>query len=488
MLNSKQNCNRMKRMVFFFFFIPLYLQAQQVQYASKVLKFSSDLGGKLNSVKRITGKPDAFPQGGSSANAWVSKDALGSAFVEVEFEKAQSVKQIAVFENLNGGCVTRIQIGTASGKLNTVKQKSGGFVRWVNSWQTSGNADRAYYFNKKRRKIEVAQNVEHNADIDYVFLENIQHDVKVVRVEFNFGLKPGQKQIDAIAISDSDSPILPVIDLLNGAEHFQDPERLVYTPDRDHDLNSIFISDNTMYYTVSVYGKISEIHALDLTNPTNSVDVSRKIRNDKQLNYILGFSPLTKMMLMGSERKFRRDDQAIGFDFFHYNEGIFSYQKPLKVTAYNNYGDYADAFLTNDGKRILFGVESDMTNGGFDIYFAEPKDDETFGLLQNIGKGVNTAADETNPFLLSDNKTLIFASNGYSGYGDFDLYVTTRLDDTWKNWSEPKNLGPKVNGSSFDVNPYYDEKAEMLYYVSLREGVSCIYKIKVPRAQLTTTK
>ncbi len=467
---------------------PLFLQAQQVQYAAKVLKYSTDLGGKLNSVKRIVGKPDAFPQGGPSANAWVAKDALGSAFVEVEFEKPQTVKQIAVFENLNAGCVTRIQIGDASGKLHTVSKKTGGYARWITSLQTQGNADRAYYFNKKRRKIEKAQNVESNADIEYFYLETPENNVKVMRVEFNFGLKPGQKQIDAIAISDSDTPIQPQINIMAEAESLTSPERLIYSPDGDYNLSAISVFDNILYYTISMYEKAGEIHAINLDKPTEIIDVTKKIRNDKKLNYILGYVPETKIMLMGSENKFRWDDTALGFDFFKYNDGVYTYQKPLKITAYSNYGDYADAFLTKDGQRIIFGVESDLTMGGFDLYFTQPKDEVVYGILQNMGKSLNTAADETNPFLLSDNKTLIFASNGYSGYGDFDLYVTTRLDDSWKNWSAPKNLGPKVNGQSFDTSPYYDEKTETLYYVSFREGVSVIYKIKIPLVQLTRTE
>ncbi len=478
----------MKRILFCCLIFPLLAQAQQIQYAAKVLKYSSDLGGKLNSVKRIVGKPDAFPQGGPSANAWVSKDALGSAYVEVEFEKAQTVKQIAIFENLNAGCITRIQVGDASGKLHTVSKKMGGFARWVTSLQTQGNADRAYYFNKKRRKIEQAPNVESNADIEYFHLETPETNVKILRVDFNFGLKPGQKQIDAIAISDSDDAIQPQINAMPGAENLAAPEKLIYSPDKDYDLSAISIMDNNLYYTISMYEKAGEIHAFNLDKPTEIIDVTKKIRNDKKLNYILGYVPETKTMLMGSENKFRWDGDALGFDFFKFNEGIYTHQKSLKITAYSNYGDYADAFLTKDGKRIIFGVESDLTAGGFDLYFTQPKDEETYGILQNMGKGLNTAADETNPFLLSDNKTLIFTSNGYSGYGDFDLYVSTRLDDTWKNWSEPKNLGPKVNGQSFDTNPYYDEKTEFLYYVSFRDGSSVINKITIPLSQLTGTK
>lgn len=478
----------MKKIFLFLILFPSFLQAQQVQYAAKVLKYSSDLGGKLNSVKRIIGKPDAFPQGGPSANAWVSKDALGSAFVEVEFEMAQTVKQIAVFENLNAGCVTRIQVGDASGKLHTVSKKMGGFVRWMTSLQTQGNPDRAYYFNKKRRKIEVAQNVENNADIEYFHLENPEANVKIVRVEFNFGLKPGQKQVDAIAISDSEEAILPQINLIAGADNLPSSEKLIYAPDRDYDLSAISILDNNLYYTISKYEQAGEIHAINLNKPTEIVDVTKKIRNDKKLNYILGVVPETNTMLMGSENKFRWDETALGFDFFHYKDGIFSYQKPLKIAAYSNYGDYADAFLTRDGQRIIFGIESDLTQGGFDLYFTQPKDEVVYGILQNMGKGLNSAGDETNPFLLSDNKTLLFASNGYSGYGDFDLYVSTRLDDTWKNWSAPKNLGQKVNGPSFDTSPYYDEKTETLYYVSFREGVSVINQIKIPMSQLNGTK
>jgi hypothetical protein len=480
--------SHMKNLLIFCLLLPLQLQAQQIQYASKVVKYSSDLGGKLNSVKRILGKPDVFPQGGPSPNAWVSKDALGSAFVEVEFEKAQTVKQIAIFENHNAGNVTKVLVADATGKFRKVIKKQSGFARWINKWQSGANPDRAFYFNRKRRKIEKAVDVSHNADIDYVMLETPEENVKMVRVEFNFSLKPGQKQIDAIAISDSEEPIQPQINLLDGAENFGNAENLIYSPNKEYDLSSILVYDNELYYTISMYEKAGEIHAIDLVNPKEIVDVTKKIRNDKKLNYILGFSPETKTMLMGSENKWRRGGEDLGFDFFNLENGVFTYKKPLRVLGYNNYGDYADVFLAKDNKHILFGIESDLTQGGYDLYFSQPKDEDTFGLLQNMGKTLNTAGDETNPFLLSDNKTLIFTSNGYSGYGDFDLYVSTRLDDTWKNWSEPKNLGPKVNGESFDTNPFYDEKTETLYYVSFRDGVSGINKIKIPISSLVNLK
>ena len=54
--------------------------------------------------------------------------------------------------------------------------------------------------------------------------------------------------------------------------------------------------------------------------------------------------------------------------------------------------------------------------------------------------------EESSPYLACDNKTLYFASKGHNGFGGYDIFMTTRLDDTWTNWSVPVNLGPAVNG------------------------------------------
>lgn len=465
---------------------PAVLMAQQIQWANKVLKYTSDLGGKQNSIKRILGKPDAFPQGGPSANAWVSKDALGVAFVDVEFEQAQTVKQIAVFENLNAGCVQRIMVGSGDGKYRTVTRKKINYKEMSYGSRQKSNTDRRYYFNKKRRKIETAPDVNFNADIEYFILENAENDVKALRIEFNFALQPGQKQVDAIGISDREEPIQNQPNLIKGSENLPNAERFIYAEHADFELSSPFIINNDFFYTLSK-NNLSDVHAVDLNNTKTIVDVSKKIRNDKKLNYVLGYSPENKTILMGSENKYRIGNASLGFDFFNLTADAYTYQKPLKIVAYNNYGDYADAFMAQDGKHILFGIESDLTMGGYDLYFTEPKDVDNYSYLQNMGKGLNTAGDETTPFILSDNKTIIFASNGYSGYGDFDLYVSTRLDESWKNWSEPKNLGQKVNGQSFETNPFYDERTQILYFVSLRDGLSTIQKIKIPLLQLTDT-
>jgi outer membrane protein OmpA-like peptidoglycan-associated protein len=49
------------------------------------------------------------------------------------------------------------------------------------------------------------------------------------------------------------------------------------------------------------------------------------------------------------------------------------------------------------------------------------------------------------PYLASDNRTLNFSSDRPGGIGDVDVYRSTRLDDSWRNWSTPENLGSPIN-------------------------------------------
>ncbi|HNP33607.1 MAG TPA: hypothetical protein PKN96_09970, partial [Flavobacterium sp.] len=179
--------------LFSFFFFLFSVEAQQVQWANKLIKYSSDLGGKQYGIKRILGKPDAFPQAGSSPNAWTPKNALNGEFVEVSFEKPQTVKQVAVFENLNSGCVVRISVGDGSGKYQTVWSRNINYK--TPTFRGSIPADRKYYYKRKRRKIQEAPEVL-NPGIENAILENAVSGVTAVRVDFNFSLLPGQKQID----------------------------------------------------------------------------------------------------------------------------------------------------------------------------------------------------------------------------------------------------------------------------------------------------
>ncbi|HAH56471.1 MAG TPA: hypothetical protein DCM02_14610 [Flavobacterium sp.] len=470
----------MKKSIFYIlfslFFVLFSANAQQIQWASKLIKFSTDLGGKQNGIKRILGKPDAFPQGGSSANAWMPKNSLdGREIIEVGFEKPQTVKQVAVYENLNSGCVTKISVDNGSGNYETVWSRKRDWK--TPTFKSTASADRAYYFGRKRRKVQEVPSV-FNPGIEYAVLENAVANVVAVKVEFSFALVPGQKQIDAIGISDSEEPIEIKINTIPEFDNLSKPESLEF---ENSEVSNVIVSQDgqKIFYSAFVENKDVVISSQKQADGKWSEPFAESsLSSNDEYNYLEYYSD--SFILKGGVG-YSKNTTETGFEFIENKNGSYQSLKPLKIAAYNNYEKTADITITKDAKILIMGIETDFTQGGTDLYFANQKEDGTYGLLQNMGKVINSASDEGMPQLLSDTKTLLFSSIGYSSYGNYDIYVSYRLDDTWKKWSEPINLGNKVNSDGFEGSPFYDETSETLYFTRILEGKSSIGRVKIPK-------
>ena len=72
------------------------------------------------------------------------------------------------------------------------------------SYRATLTSDRTIILVEKEEKIQKAPEVNFNPGVENIILETPISNVVAVRVEFSFALVPGQKQIDAIGISDSD--------------------------------------------------------------------------------------------------------------------------------------------------------------------------------------------------------------------------------------------------------------------------------------------
>ena len=102
----------------------------------------------------------------------------------------------------------------------------------------------------------------------------------------------------------------------------------------------------------------------------------------------------------------------------------------------------------------------------------------------NLGKVVNTAAEESSPFLSIDDKTLFFSSNGFSGFGGSDIYVSKRLDDTWTKWSTPENMGKTINSPLEDLFFNIPANSDYAYYSrGVSENNTDIFNVKLPILQ-----
>ena len=85
-----------------------FATAQDVQWASKVIEFSSELSPLQYSAKQALNKPNVLPNGGENPNAWTPKNPNRIEFIKVGFDRPQKIQQIAIGESYNPGSISSI--------------------------------------------------------------------------------------------------------------------------------------------------------------------------------------------------------------------------------------------------------------------------------------------------------------------------------------------------------------------------------------------
>jgi outer membrane protein OmpA-like peptidoglycan-associated protein/Tol biopolymer transport system component len=140
----------------------------------------------------------------------------------------------------------------------------------------------------------------------------------------------------------------------------------------------------------------------------------------------------------------------------------------ITIDNYSNSNTLASQCISPDAKFIVYSAESIEGYGGLDLYVTRQIDASTnhYGTPENLGPVINTAKDDFAPFLASDGQSLYFSSRGHGGYGDADVFVSKRLDDSWVNWTAPKNLGPEINTQGMDAYYSIPASGDIAYYSS----------------------
>ncbi|QEL01917.1 OmpA family protein [Olivibacter sp. LS-1] len=103
----------------------------------------------------------------------------------------------------------------------------------------------------------------------------------------------------------------------------------------------------------------------------------------------------------------------------------------------------AQPAISPDGNTLYFVSNRKGGFGGNDIWYSTLQQDGSWGVPQNMGDKVNTSFDESTPFIHADNETLYFASNGWPGFGNKDLFIS-KLDHEGNRLS-PVNMGTPIN-------------------------------------------
>jgi Tol biopolymer transport system component len=170
----------------------------------------------------------------------------------------------------------------------------------------------------------------------------------------------------------------------------------------------------------------------------------------------LAISPDGRRMLWGSVGR----DAAPGqLDIWERHREGKSWSKPAPA-PFNTDGEDFDPAFSPDGRQIYFHSDRPGGLGGTDIYVvALDPATGAFSAPRNLGPNVNSKGAEWAPTPTKDGR-LIFASDGWGGFGRHDLFEV-RLAG-----GKPVNLGPAINGPDEDFDAALSPDGRTLVFSS----------------------
>ncbi|MEO6834137.1 MAG: OmpA family protein, partial [Chitinophagaceae bacterium] len=125
--------------------------------------------------------------------------------------------------------------------------------------------------------------------------------------------------------------------------------------------------------------------------------------------------------------------------------------------------------LSSDNRELYFVSNRPGGYGGLDIWSSRFE----HGLWQmprNLGPEINTAGDETAPFIYADNSTLYFASTGWPGMGGSDIFMSRKTGDT--TWSKTENMGIPINSVFDEASLSLNTAGDTAYLASNRDSLA----------------
>ncbi|QMW02212.1 OmpA family protein [Spirosoma foliorum] len=176
--------------------------------------------------------------------------------------------------------------------------------------------------------------------------------------------------------------------------------------------------------------------------------------NKDEYNCAYSITPDGQTMLIKGQYN-NGNYETRGFSLSKKTANGWSPPQKMDIPNYVNMskGQFDCGFMSADGKVLLMAFSEKKNSKEDDIYVSFRQKDGSWTKPMELGPEVNTKFTETTPFLAPDGATLYFSSNREGGLGSNDIYVCKRVDKTWKHWSKPVNLGPKVNTDGYDA--YY---------------------------------
>lgn len=450
--------------------VALGVQSQNIQWATEVVDFSSQYSKPEYSAERALGEPNAMGPGAKLSNEWRPEDGDKSPFIMVSFSDPMRINQFVIAQS------------QGAGQIKSVVLYDSAYLEYdAYMAENSSEESTSAYFQQ--------------------FIPETDYVVYAVRITF-FQNDDRPVGIDAIGLANTN---LPVTNFLKEEVnevfenyHVTKLNEVVNTPNNEHnpilslDGNRLFFSRQNDPGNVGGVADNEDIWFSlwnDAIQDWNApINVGEPLNNSGP-NFLSSIGKLDgkEVMVLGN-RYGRNGTMLPGVSISYLENDLFTPPENLEIENEQNYSDNVDFFLVENPTALLISAERDDSYGDRDLYISFRNDDKTWSAPLNLGETINSFGVEESPFLAHDGATLYFSSDGFKGYGGVDIFRTTRLDDTWTKWSDPVNLGPRINSEGDDEYLTLSPDEEHLYFTrSGKDGNSDIYDVNLDPPVVTLT-
>lgn len=241
------------------------------------------------------------------------------------------------------------------------------------------------------------------------------------------------------------------------------------------ELNPVVSPDGrTLYITIAnhaqnVGGKKDQgdiwISVLAENNQWSAPQHGGSVINNSGFNAVAGFAAGgDEMFLLSHYEGSSGQVRTQGISVSRNNGGTWSRPENITIPYFQNKSGILSGQILSNKSVFVYSAETYGSRGVEDIYISVKGPDQKWSEPRNLGDKINTQFQEMSPSLSSDGRTLYFSSNGRKGLGSFDIYSSVRLDDSWTNWSTPVNMGGSFNTEGREMYfRSYDQSGFSIY-------------------------
>ncbi len=167
--------------------------------------------------------------------------------------------------------------------------------------------------------------------------------------------------------------------------------------------------------------------------------------------------------------KKRRSDKTLHVQLYSVKIENGKLKEKEKLSFCQSKYNYSHPSLSSDGRLLVFASNLPCQNKGLNLFVSK----------RNMGEwsdpialnDINSDANEAFPTI--HNRKIYFSSDGFDSNGGYDLFVAEPIDSISENstsWSNVSNLGDVINSTEDDFGIIFNNDKNTGYFVSNRLG------------------